>query len=215
MAESVVLTTKKRDGIGSRASMKYRKQGLVPAIIYGHKEAPAAVTLSAEDLLAAVRHGARVVDLHPEGGPVQKALIRDLQWDHLGKDILHVDFARVSADERIHVNVTIELRGLAPGVNSGGVLEQPLHALPVECLAIAVPESIRINVGELQLGGAIHVRELKFPEGVVCLADPDAVVVHVTTPQAEEEAPAVEGGGAEPEVIGRKAAEEAAEEEKK
>jgi large subunit ribosomal protein L25 len=206
----VALTAQPRQGRGSRQAKRLRKQGLVPAVLYGHKEETLSLALPLDVFEAAVRHGARVVDL-TAGGKTEKALIREVQWDHLGKEVLHVDFTRVAADERIHVVVPIELRGIAPGVTAGGVLDQPLHTLNVECLAISLPESIRVNVNELQIGAAIHVRDLTLPEGVKALADPDAIVVHITAPQAAPEAapaaPATEQ--AEPEVIGRqKAAEE-------
>jgi large subunit ribosomal protein L25 len=212
MAESVVLATQKRDGRGSHRAAKLRSQGQIPAVVYGHKKATVAVALSTEELVNAIRHGARVVDLKDDAG-VQKALIREIQWDHLGKDILHVDFARVSMDERIKVSVPIEVRGIAPGVTAGGMLGQPMHTLHVECLAISIPEHVRVNINELQIGSAIHVRDLHLPEGVAVLDDPDAVVVQVTAPMAEPEAAAAPAAEqAEPERIGRKAAEEAEEE---
>ncbi len=146
---------------------------------------------------------------------MQKALLRDVQWDPLGNDVLHADFYRVSADEKITLEVRVELRGTAPGVTAGGVLVQPIHSLTVECLVVAIPESIRVSLTELQLNQAIHVRELKLPEGVKVTNDPEAIVVQVSQKIVEEEAaaaaPAAEG--AEPEVIGRK--EEPAEEEEK
>jgi large subunit ribosomal protein L25 len=208
MAESVVLKTEKREGRGSRKAEKLRGEKRIPAVIYGHKEATVSLSLSRDELTKAIRHGDRVVDLQIDSG-VQKALISEVQWDHLGHDILHVDFKRVSADERIHVTVPVELRGIAPGVTGGGILDQPIHALAIECLALSVPESIRVNINELQLDASIHVRDLHLPPGVTALADADAIVVHIKAPQAEPtpgaEAPA---GQAEPEVIGRKAAEE-------
>jgi large subunit ribosomal protein L25 len=211
MAESVVLATQKRDGRGSHRAAKLRAGGLIPAVVYGHKEATVSVALSGEELGNAIRHGVRVVDLKTDAG-VQKALIREIQWDHLGKDILHVDFARVSMDERIKVTVPLEIRGIAPGVTAGGLLVQPMHVLHVECLAIRIPEHVRVNINDLQLSGVIHVRELHLPEGVLALDDPDAVVVQVTAPLAEPEAAAAPAAEqAEPEVIGRKAAEEAEE----
>src|SRR5262249_13697958 len=162
MAESVVLETQPRTGRGTHEARRLRRKGRVPAVLYGHKEATVSVSLSGEELTKALRHGARVVDLK-EGGGLQKALIREGQWDHLGHDVLHVDFTRVAADERITVSVRIELRGTAPGVAGGGVLDQQVHSLSVECLAISVPESIRVNISELQIGGVIHVRELHLP----------------------------------------------------
>src|SRR5271163_3058122 len=123
MADSVELMTQERTSQGTRSSRELGK---------------------------AIRHGVRVVDLKQAAG-VQKALIREVQWDAMGHDILHVDFARVAADERITLDVRVELRGTAPGIAAGGVLVQPIHSLSVECLAIAVPESIRVVIGELQL----------------------------------------------------------------
>jgi large subunit ribosomal protein L25 len=214
MAESVAMVAEKREGKGSRKAEKLRKSGKVPGVVYGHKEETEKVALSTEELVKAIQHKVRVIDLKTSRG-VQKALIRELQWDHLGKSLLHVDFARVAADERIQVSVPIELRGVAPGVTGGGVLDQPLHTLAIECLAISIPESIRVNIGELQLDGAIHVKDLHLPEGVKATGDPDAIVVHVTAPAAEPEAPAEPGATAEPEIIGRKPADEEEGEEEK
>jgi large subunit ribosomal protein L25 len=214
MAESVILATEKRDTRGTRMARRLRAAGRLPAVVYGHKEATLSVSVATDELLSAIRHGARVVDLRSDAG-LQKAQIAELQWDHLGHEVLHVDFRRIAADERIHVTVAIEVRGIAPGVTAGGILDQPIHTLSIECTALNIPESIRVNVNELQLGGAIHVRDLHLPPDVKALADPDAIVVHVTAPQAEPEAAAVPGTEqAEPEVIGRKAAEEEGEEEK-
>jgi large subunit ribosomal protein L25 len=214
MAESVVLETQPRDARGTQGARKLRRQGLIPAVIYGHKQATVPVALDGETFVDAVRHGARVVDLKTSAG-TERALIQDLQWDHLGKEVLHVDFRRVDVHERVHVPVPLEIRGIAPGVTAGGSLDQPLHTLEVECPVSAVTDRIRVNIAELQIGQAIHVRDLVLPPDVKALADPDVLVVHVKEPVAAPEpaaAPAAEQ--AEPELIGRKAAEEEEEEKK-
>src|SRR5262249_15456530 len=155
-----------------------------------------------------IHKGAHVIDLKTDG-KTQKALIREVQWDHLGLEVVHVDFARISETERVHVTVPIEIRGTAPGIAAGGVLDQPMHAIEIECLAIAIPHSIRVNVGSLQMDQAIHVKELQMPEGVTALGEPDGVVVQVVAKELEEAAAPVPGAeAAEPEVIGRKPAEE-------
>jgi large subunit ribosomal protein L25 len=212
MAEAVVLTTQPRTGRGSKAARRLRAEGRVPAIVYGHKEEPAQITLVLEDLEKAVKSGTHLVELDA-GGKRQTALIRELQFDYLGKDLLHADFYRVSKDERVKVPVKLELRGIAPGATGGGVLDQPMHTLMVECPVVNVPNSIRVNIEKLQVGHAIHVKELQLPEGVKALADGDAVVVIVKMPGAEPEPGAIPGAGAaEPEVItARKEKEEAAE----
>jgi large subunit ribosomal protein L25 len=204
MAESVLLEAKPRQGRGSQDARRLRRQGLIPAVLYGHKETTIPLVLPREGVEWAVRHGVHVIDLKADGKE-EKALIKDVQWDHLGKELLHVDFARVAMDERIVVTVPIELRGTAPGVTAGGLLNQTLHTLPIECLAISIPETIRVNIGELQVGGMLHVRELVLPPDSKVMLDPETVVVHVTQPVAEPApAAAVEvPGQAEPEVIGR------------
>jgi large subunit ribosomal protein L25 len=216
MAESVALVAERRPERGTHQSRRLRRKGLVPGVLYGHKEETVALALPRDEVEKAIRHGVRIVDLKADGKE-EKALIRDVQWDHLGQDLLHVDFARISLDERIAVDVHIELRGTAPGVTAGGSLDQPIHTLNIECLAISIPESIRVPINELQIGSAIHVRDLVLPEGVKALANPDAIVVHVKAPVVEAPAavaaPEAAGQTAEPEVIGRKAAEEEEESE--
>src|SRR5690348_9680728 len=106
MAESLILETQPRDGRGTQAARRLRRQGLVPAVIYGHKQDTVPIALSGEELHNAVRHGARVVDLKTAAG-TEHALIQELQWDHLGKEILHVDFRRVDINERVQVPVPI------------------------------------------------------------------------------------------------------------
>src|SRR5437868_853712 len=154
MAEAFVLQVEERKTSGSNAARQLRKQGLVPAVIYGHGEATASLSVPGETLNKAIRQGVRIFDVTVNGA-MQKALLREVQWDPLGQDVLHADFYRVSADETITLEVKVELRGTAPGVTAGGVLVQPIHSLSVECLVVAIPESIRVNLSELQLNEAI------------------------------------------------------------
>jgi large subunit ribosomal protein L25 len=169
-----------------------------------------------DTLHKAIRQGVRIFDV-TVNGTAQKALLREVQWDPLGHDVLHADFYRVSADETVTLEVRVELRGTAPGVTAGGVLVQQIHSLSVECLIINIPESIRVPITELQIDQAIHVRELKLPEGVKVKNDPEAILVQVSKKVEEVVAPVVAPAveGAEPEVIGRVKEEVAEEEEKK
>src|SRR5438132_3807384 len=126
MAEIVALAAAPRAGSGSRAAAKLRKAGCVPAVVYGHKEANLSVSVDAEELDRAIRvRHARVLNLQIDG-KTETVLIRELQWDHLGRTMLHADFARVSETDRVRVSVPVELRN-APKVTGGGVLDQPLH----------------------------------------------------------------------------------------
>ena len=217
MAQTATLKAEPRTGSGSRHADKLRKAGRIPAIVYGHKEANVAVSVAADELdrLIRVQH-ARVVELEV-GGKKETVLVRDLQWDHLGRHMLHVDFARVSASDRVRVTVPVELRN-SPKITGGGVLDQPLHALHVECSPTAIPDSIRIDIVGLTLGAPIHVRELALPEGVKVLEAPEAVVVQLKLPGAEPAVAAVAAEpGAGPEVIKKekKAGDEDAEDDKK
>lgn len=206
MAQIVKLKTSPRPDSGSRAAIKLRKQGLVPGIVYGHKLENAAVAVSAEELDRAIRilH-ARMLELDMNGKP-ETVLIREVQWDAFGKQMMHVDFERKDASEKVKVSVPVELRN-TPKVTGGGVLDQPLHTLHVECPLGSIPEAIRIDITDLTLGNPIHVKELTLPEGVKVLESPEAVVVQLKLPGVEAVvAPAgaaVPGAAttAEPEVI--------------
>jgi large subunit ribosomal protein L25 len=219
MADTLSLKTEPRKGQGSRDANRLRKVGRIPAVVYGHKETPASVTVSGDELRSIIRHHARTLQL-VVGSKTETVLIQEVQHDHLGSEILHVDFRRVSKDERIKTTVDIELRGVAPGTNSGGVLDQPLHQVHVECPALAVPESIRVKIDSLLVGQAIHVKELELPAGVKILDDPDLVVVQVKQQVVQPEptpvvAPTEAGApvAAEPEVITKKKEKPAEEEE--
>jgi large subunit ribosomal protein L25 len=199
MSETQTLATQPRDKFGGHANRHLRKTGQLPAVLYGHKEATVALSISQEALVKALKSGGRVVHL-AANGTTEQALIKEVQWDYLGTSPLHVDFERVSDTDRVEVRVTIELRGQA-NLTPGSTLDQPLHTLHVECPATAVPDRIRVSIEGLSLGQAIHVRELKLPDGVTTTDDPNIVVVQVISAVAEE----TTSETAEPEVIGRQA----------
>jgi large subunit ribosomal protein L25 len=215
--ESVKLATKPRPGHGTRASARLRRDGLVPGVVYGHKEAVVPLALDRKELETALRHNVRVVDLQLDGKS-ETAVIQEVQYDHLGQGVLHIDFKRVSKDERVRVSVRIELKGTPAGLGGGHVLEQPLHQLHVECPALAIPDQIRVNITNLHAGEPIHVKDLTMPEGVKAMDPPDLVVVQIATVKVEAApAPAAPAEGAaptsaEPEIVGRRVKEEEAEE---
>jgi large subunit ribosomal protein L25 len=185
MAEAVTLQAEPRKASGSRDSKKLRKQGRIPGIIYGHKEDNASITVSAEELDRAIRvQHARTMNLKI-GGKTETVLIREVQWDYLGKEMIHVDFLRKDASERVKVTVPIELRN-SPKAMGGGVLDQPTHILHVECAFSDIPKDpIRIDITELTLGNPIHVKELQVPSTLKVLDLPDQVVVQLKLPGAE------------------------------
>jgi large subunit ribosomal protein L25 len=202
MSDSVEVKLRKETG--TRASRKLRREGLVPAVLYGHGEKCVDLVATREAVQAAVRHGSRIVEL--KGAVKTGALIRELQWDTFGVEPVHVDFLRVSATDLVKVKVPVDLKGECPGQRAGGVLNLVLHEIELECRADAVPEKIHAAVGKLQLGGTIKVHDLELPAGAKALADADDAVVTCTVPVEKAEEAAL--GGVEPELIGRKPAEE-------
>lgn len=201
MAISVKLTASPRAKSGSAAATKLRKSGQVPAIVYGHKQDNAQVSVSAEELDRAIRvQHARVLDLEING-KAETVLIREVQWDYLGKQMIHVDFERKDRAELVRVSVPVELRN-APKQTGGGVLDQPFHTLHIECPLGDIPEAIRVDITNLTLGNPIHVKELTLPEKVKVLDAPEAVVVQLKLPGIEPVAAATPTEpGTGPEVI--------------
>jgi len=185
----------------------------LPAVLYGHGKDAVSLTLGADQLEAAVRQGAKVVDL--AGAATGKALLQDVQWDTFFHHVLHVDLLRVVAGEKVTVEVPIELKGEAPGVNDGGIIEQLIHSVEIEVPLDLVPEKLHVKIGQLQVGGELYIRDISdLPAGATMNAEPEEVVVHCLTPVAEEEAEAgEEGTGAEPEVIAKGKEKEEGEEE--
>lgn len=178
---------------------------MVPGNVYGHGTDPVAVEVDADVLSAVVHTGHRVLDLEIAGAK-DKAILRELQWDAFGQSIEHFDVLRVDPNETVKVDVPLELKGTAPGAVAGGILEQPLHALHIDCLAYQIPDSIHVRIGSLEVGQAIHVRDLQLPEGVHTSVNGDTIVVHIVQPKTREAEAAVAAPG-EPEVVGKKAAE--------
>lgn len=201
MAET--LNVKEREKGGKREARRLRRDGGIPAVLYGHGEANKNLAVVADEMASVVRHGGRVVDL--AGAVQEKAFIRALQWDTYGTHVLHVDFTRVSADERIEVMVSVELKGQAIGIKDGGAVEHLVHEVEIECLALAIPEKLELNVSELKIDDQLTAADLKLPPGVVLITDPETVLAHCVEVREEEEEGAAAAGVAEPEVIGRKA----------
>jgi len=199
------LEAKPRQAAGSREARRQRKQGLLPGIVYGHKEKPEPVLVSMHEIELLLEHGAHLVELQL-GSKAQPALIKDVQFAYLGTEPVHVDFVRVARDERVKVSVPLDFKGTPVGVNEGGVLEHDMVDIEIECLATEIPDSIRVNIAELKLGQAIHVRELTLPVNVTAVSSPESIVCAVRAKAAEVEAtPAAEGeAAAEPEIITRR-----------
>jgi large subunit ribosomal protein L25 len=197
MAET--LETDSRSASGKRNAKRLRAGGKVPAVLYGHGEKTVSLAVPSEQIVAAIRHGSRVVQL--KGAVSDSALIRELQYDTYGMSILHVDFTRVSADERVHVKVRLEIRGQAAGLKEGGLIEHLIHEVEIECPVASIPDKITINVAAMKLDDSMTVGQATLPEGAKILSGEDEIAVQCIKPKAEDEEGAAAEGTAEPELI--------------
>lgn len=214
MSNEAKLVVEPRTEMGSAACRRLRKRGLVPGNVYGHNADPVSVVVASDVLGLVLKTGARVVDLEVSGKQ-DKAVIREVKWEVFGRYVEHFDLLRVDPSERVTITVPIVLKGAAPGAVGGGMVEQPLHSIVIDCLAYQIPDSIIVRIGTLELGQMIQVRELPLPEGSHAHAAPDAIVVHIVKAREEAEAAATPGAS-EPEVVGKKVADaDAAKDDKK
>ena len=190
MAKQVKLTAERRTATGRSAVRKLKAAGSVPAVIYGAKHKPETLQVSKRDINAMLSHAAGeniLVELEI-AGKSRLALVQEVQHAPLGGAILHIDFHAVSMDEVIDADVPLEPMGTANGVkNMGGLLEQNLRSLAIECLPRDLPDVITVDVSGMDIGDAIHVREIQLPTGVTTRVQPDLTVFSVLAPTVEEE----------------------------
>ena len=204
------LTIKKRDGVGKGPAKRLRRSGLVPAILYGGAT-PVNIAVPPKDILR-VTHGhegsTQLFRVTFEGSQDGKmAIIRDMQFDPVSEMLIHVDLQEVAMDRAIQVSVAIHHVGEAIGVReSQGILEKVLREVRVSCLPGSIPQYLEADVTNLNIHDVLTVQNLKVPEGVRVLNDPNQAVVTVAPPAAEEVAAptaavATEVAAAEPEVL--------------
>jgi len=217
----ITIKGEARTSLGSKHMRKLRAAGKLPAIMYGHGEAPEAVALLDHDVEVALAHGARMLQVDIKGS-VKPYLIKAVQYDHLSTTPIHMDLARVDLNERVTVRVGIELRGTPKGIAEGGMIDQAISSIEVECLVTEIPDTLHPLVTHLGMNDSLLVKDLPLPSGVTALIDGTRAVCTIRKMAEEVVAPvagAVEGAEAvaEPERIGRIKKEEPGEgeEEKK
>lgn len=208
MAKQVKLAAEPRSALGRSAVRKLKATGAVPAVIYGAKDKPESLQVSRRDINAILSHASGeniLVELEFAGAANRLALVQEVQHAALGGDVLHVDFHAVSMDEVIEADVPLEPTGVANGVkNFGGLLEQNLRTLSIECLPRDLPDTISVDVSALNIGDSIHVRDLPLPAGVTTRISPDLTAFAVMAPTVAEEPAAGAEPAAAPEVIKEK-----------
>jgi large subunit ribosomal protein L25 len=211
MAKQVKLKAEPRTDAGRSAARKLRARGLIPAIIYGGNNKPQPLQVAAREINAMMSHASGenvLVELEIAGQDSSRtALVQEVQHSPVGGEIRHVDFHAISMDEMIEAEVPLEPIGTAVGVKTfGGLLEQSLRALAIECLPGDLPDRITVDVSQLNIGDSIHVRDIQLPSGVTPKVQPDLTAFSVVAPVVEEEPAVVEAevAAAEPEVITEK-----------
>lgn len=207
--EIPTLESQPREHLGTRYSARLRKEGRLPAVVYGHKQENVAISLDYRELVDLLHENAHLIKITLDGGKTEPCLIKEVQWDHLGRQIIHIDLARVDLSEEVEVEVELTITGENKALDqSGVVLTHPATTIEVACRADGIPETIAVDISELEVGGTITVADLKLPAGVRAVSDPDTVLAQIEEVAAAAEEEAEEAGAAEPEVIGRAAAEE-------
>lgn len=230
--EEIFLDAELREGTGRAKVKDLKEAGFLPAVVYSQGKEAIAVKISRGTLLKLVhqhRLESTVINLKIKDDKKAKArpcLVKEIQYNPVSEDIIHVDFNEISLTKAIKVNVPIEIIGEAFGVKQeGGSLEHLLWEIEVECLPTNIPKNIQVDITALKMGEAIYLKDIVLPQGIKALNDPASIILHVIAPM-KEEAPAevVEGEvKQEPEVIKEKkevpaegeTAQEAKEKEKK
>ncbi|MDA0658126.1 MAG: 50S ribosomal protein L25 [Planctomycetota bacterium] len=203
---TTTLNVAARQCVGKQEMKRLRLTGRVPANLYGHGEPNINLSVCADEVNAAIRHGAHLVEL--KGAVNESALIKSVQWDMMGSFVLHLDLTRAQASELVESSVNVELKGEAPGVRQGGIVEQPVHTIRFRCPAGLIPDKLVLSVKALELGGSLTAADIRLPAGALLLSDPAEVVVHCIAVKDDDETGLPPGEGNEPEIIGRRRSED-------
>ena len=219
MSETYTVKAEAREKVGKGAARHLRRNGLVPAVIYGDKQAPLPIAIPYKETFLKLHAGGfktTIATIELNGQQI-KVLPKDYQLDP-GKDFLiHVDFLRVSSRTVVHVAIAVhfENEDAAPGLKaSGGVLNVAHHSVEVECPAESIPDAFTVDLTGLEIGAAIHASELKLPKGVKLTGEADMVIATIAPPMAEEVDEVVEAEAPETEVTGQGPEDEAAPDDK-
>ena len=190
MSKTQSLKAEPRQRTGSGVLKRMRREGYVPSVVYGGSHENLNVKVDAKafkDLMAQSASDNILVNLDLEGGTSQMAFLKATQNDPLTGQVLHIDFMAVSETTEITGNIPLSLVGEGEGVKQGGVLDQLLHTVEIKCLPKDLPEMIEADVSDLDIGDALHMGKVQWPEGVTPTLDDDVVVAVVGKARVEEE----------------------------
>ncbi len=195
MAQST-LYVMRRDKTGKSVARKIRREGAIPAVLYGRETKSIPLTVNPLDLKKALSTDAgenTLLEIHikGDGEEITKiALLRDVQYDYLKSRPIHFDFQEVMMKELITVKVPIRIVGKAQGIQEGGILEEIMREIEVECLPASIPNVIDVDVTQLGIGDSLHISDLVLPENITVLQEPEQTIVTILSPVMEEVKPA-------------------------
>ncbi len=195
-----VLQVEKREKLGTAQTRRLRKDGKVPAVLYGHGQSNEHLAVGGDSVRLLLRHHSKTVEL--QGAVSETAFVSDMQWDPLGIEVLHMDLIRVNLKEMVHVTVAINVTGEAAGLREGGVLLENIHEVEIDCPAGEIPDFLQVDVKDLQIGEHRTAADLILPSNAKLLTPPETVIVHVEMPREESEEEA-SADDSEPEVIAK------------
>ena len=211
MSQSYELTAEARERVGKGSARAIRRNGMIPAVIYGEKKDPLAIAIPYKEVFQRIHAGGfmtTITTVNVNGEKI-RVLPRDYQLDPVRGFAMHVDFLRIGKDTIVTVNVPVHFLNEedAPGIRRGGVLNVVRHEVEFACPADAIPDNIEIDLAGLDIGDAVHISAVKLPEGVTpTIADRDFTIATIAAPaglkseEAEdgaEEAEGTEEGGEE------------------
>lgn len=198
-----VLQAKQRDNSKKSTIHQLRREGDVPAVVYGNGLESRSISFNSSDFVKVIRkagrNGVLTLKIEKDDYPV---MVHDLQYDTIKDELLHADFYKVDMKSEVDAEVNIHLTGEAAGHKEGGIVQQLLHELEVRALPAEIPDSIDINIEALNIGDSLSVSDIEKKSSFEILNDPDETIVSVTPPQAEEE-PEEADENQEPELVGK------------
>ena len=188
--KQVTLSAIKREKTGKEISKKLRKQGLIPAIVYGPRFQPFPIAVKFNELESIlIKHKGETLLFNLElsdGEPSKiQAILKDYQTHPITDKIIHIDFLAIHEEETITLDIPLEFLGKPVGISKGGVLEILLHELTIECLPSNIPDKIYIDISNLDVGDVLHVKDIKVPEGVKVIDDPEETVITIVAEAVE------------------------------
>ncbi len=217
MQSKHTLSVMRRDRTGTRYARRERQAGRLPAVLYGHGKDPVALTLDAKEAVRLFESGERVFTVQvKDEGASQTVMLKDVQFDYLGTNVVHVDLSRVDLDEIVECHPELHFVGEPIGLKAAGaILTHPSLDVTLKCTVANMPERLDVDISQLDEDDVLHASQIALPEGTELVSDPDAVVAAIRAKKMEEdldaEAQDVDGVGAEPEVITERKTEEESE----